>query len=138
MTFGQLVEIGQIEVVKVTVSRIKQCVIMGDTLLYSRILPIEDYPIIPAMNIHTRTPYPVSDVRLIKPLQEYINKTRSLIIAHATTSTNTKILVPEGSVDMKDFEEKWAQPGVALPYDPTDGAPMPVQPTPLPNELYHE
>ena len=88
------------------------------------------------MNIHTRTPYPVSDVRLIKPLQEYINKTRSLIIAHATTSTNTKILVPEGSVDMKDFEERWAQPGVALPYDPTDGPPMPVQPTPLPNELY--
>ena len=88
------------------------------------------------MNIHTRTPYPVSDVRLVKGLQEYINKTRSLIIAHATTSTNTKILVPEGSVDMKDFEEKWAQPGVAIPYDPTDGAPVPVQPTPLPNELY--
>ena len=59
-----------------------------------------------------------------------------MIIAHATTSTNTKILVPEGSVDMKVFEEKWAQPGVAIPYDPTDGAPMPVQPTPLPNELY--
>jgi hypothetical protein len=37
---------------------------------------------------------------------------------------------------MKDFEEKWAQPGVAIPYDPTDGAPVPVQPTPLPNELY--
>jgi hypothetical protein len=73
---------------------------------------------------------------MVKGLQEYINKTRSLIIAHATTSTNTKILVPEGSVDMKDFEEKWAQPGVAIPYDPTDGAPMPVQPTPLPNELY--
>jgi FtsZ-binding cell division protein ZapB len=59
-----------------------------------------------------------------------------LIIAHATTSTNTKILVPEGSVDMKDFEQRWAQPGVAIPYDPTDGAPMPVQPTPLANELY--
>ena len=136
VTNADLIAKGQIEVVSVTMSRIKQCVIMGDTLLYSRILPLENYPIIPAMNIHTRTPYPVSDVRLIKPLQEYINKTRSLIIAHATTSTNTKILVPEGSVDMKDFEEKWAQPGVALPYDPTDGAPMPVQPTPLPNELY--
>ncbi len=136
MTFAKLIEVGQIDVVKVTMSRVKQCVIMGDTLLYSRVLPLQNYPIIPAMNIHTRTPYPVSDVRLIKPLQEYINKTRSLIIAHATTSTNTKILVPEGSVDMKDFEERWAQPGVALPYDPTDGAPMPVQPTPLPNELY--
>lgn len=136
MTFEDLISQGQIEVVKVSISRVKQCVIVGDTHLYSRVLPIENYPIVPVMNIHTRTPYPVSDVRLIKPLQEYINKTRSLIIAHATTSTNTKILVPEGSVDMKDFEEKWAQPGVAIPYDPTDGAPVPVQPTPLPNELY--
>ena len=125
-----------IEVVKISSKKVKHCVIIGETKLYSRILPLDKYPIIPLMNIHTRTPYPISDVRMIKGLQEYINKTRSLIIAHATTSTNTKILVPEGSVDMKDFEEKWAQPGVAIPYDPTDGAPMPVQPTPLPNELY--
>ena len=69
-------------------------------------------------------------------MQEYINKTRSLIVAHATTSTNTKILVPEGSVDMKEFEEKWAQPGVAIPIDMDAGTPQPVQPMPLPNELY--
>ena len=136
ITFAILIEQGQIEVVQITSKKVKQCVIVGDKHLYSRILPLDKYPIIPIMNVHTRTPYPVSDVRMIKGLQDYINKTRSLIIAHATTSTNTKILVPEGSVDMKDFEEKWAQPGVAIPYDPTDGAPMPVQPTPLPNELY--
>ena len=69
-------------------------------------------------------------------MQEYINKTRSLIIAHATTSTNTKILIPEGSVDMKEFEEKWAQPGVAIPVDMDAGVPQPIQPMPLPNELY--
>ena len=136
LTYQDLIKEGIIQAVAVEMTRVKLCVIIGDTLLYSRILPIEEYPIIPVTNIHTRTPYPVSDVRLVKPLQEYINKTRSLIIAHATTSTNTKILVPEGSVDMQDFEEKWAQPGVAIPYDPTDGAPVPVQPTPLPNELY--
>ena len=135
-TFADLMFQNQIDVVKISSKKVKQCVIIGETELYSRILPLDKYPIIPVMNVHTRTPYPVSDVRMIKGLQEYINKTRSLIIAHATTSTNTKILVPEGSVDMKDFEEKWAQPGVAIPYDPTDGAPMPVQPTPLPNELY--
>ena len=134
--YGELMLKGLIEVVKIKSKKIKQCVIIGETKLYDRILPTDKYPIVPVMNVHTRTPYPVSDVRMIKGLQEYINKTRSLIIAHATTSTNTKILVPEGSVDMKDFEEKWAQPGVAIPYDPTDGAPMPVQPTPLPNELY--
>ena len=136
ITYADLLDQGQIDVVKVTSKKVKQCVIMGNTKLYERILPLENYPLVPIMNVHTRTPYPVSDVRMIKGLQEYINKTRSLIIAHATTSTNTKILVPEGSVDMKDFEEKWSQPGVAISYDPTDGAPRPVQPTPLPNELY--
>ena len=136
ITYEMLVQQGQIEIVRIQSKKVKQCVIVGDKMLYKRILPINQYPIVPIMNIHTRTPYPMGDVRMVKGLQEYINKTRSLIIAHATTSTNTKILVPEGSVDMRDFEEKWAQPGVAIPYDPTDGAPLPVQPTPLPNELF--
>jgi hypothetical protein len=134
--YAQLIEMNQIDVVSVPVWRVRQVVIMGDTLLYERILPTEHYPIVLFMNLHTRTPYPVSDVRLVKHLQQYINKIRSLIIAHATTSTNVKILVPEGSVDMAEFEQKWAQPGVAIQYDPTDGAPMPVQPMPMPNELY--
>ena len=136
INFATLIKMKEISIVKISTKKVKQCVVVGDKHLYSRVLPLEQYPLVPVMNVHTRTPYPVSDVRMIKGLQEYINKTRSLIIAHATTSTNTKILVPEGSVDMKDFEEKWAQPGVAIPYDPTDGAPVPVQPTPLPNELY--
>ena len=136
VTFANLVEMGMIKVVKITVERVKMCAMMGDAYLYSRILPTDKYPIVPMVNMHTRTPYPTSDVRMVKGMQEYINKTRSLIIAHATTSTNTKILVPEGSVDMTEFEEKWAQPGVAIPFDPTDGAPITVQPSPLPNELY--
>ena len=136
VTFEELIKRKLIEVVRVQNKKVKQCVIIGDKMLYSRILPLTQYPIVPLMNVHTRTPYPMSDVRLVKGMQEYINKTRSLIIAHATTSTNTKILVPEGSVDMKDFEEKWAHPGVAIPYDPTDGPPVPVQPSPLPNELF--
>ncbi len=137
VTFADLAERGMLEIVEVDVERVKMCVVMGDTYLYSRVLPVDKYPIVPFMNIHTRTPYPTSDVRMVKGIQEFINKTRSLIIAHATTSTNVKILVPEGSVDMKEFEEKWSQPGVAIAFDPTDGAPMPVQPTPLPNELYN-
>jgi hypothetical protein len=136
VTFDELIERGAIKSVQIQVKRVHMCVIIGDKHLYSRELPIDKYPIVPFMSLHTRTPYPQSDVRMVKGLQEYINKMRSLIVAHATTSTNTKILVPEGSVDMTEFEQKWSQPGVAIPYDPTDGAPMPVQPTPLPNELY--
>ena len=131
--YQQLILMKLIEVARVQVKRVHQCVVIGDQKLYSRILPTEHYPIVPFCNIHTRTPFPVSDVRMVKNMQEYINKTRSLIVAHATTSTNTKILIPEGSVDMKEFEEKWSQPGVAIPVDMDAGAPMPVQPMPLPN-----
>ena len=136
LTHADLVEEGLIETVSVPVQRVKMCVIMGDQYLDSRILPVENYPIVFFMNIHNRTPYPVSDVRMVKDLQEYINKTRSLIVAHATTSTNTKILIPSGSVDMQDFENRWAQPGVAIEVDMDQGAPQPIQPTPLPNTLY--
>tara|TARA_R100001530_G_scaffold40861_2_gene31403 strand:+ start:3638 stop:5986 length:2349 start_codon:yes stop_codon:yes gene_type:complete len=136
VSYADLVERGFIEVVEIQNQRIKQCVMMGNTYLYSRVLPTKHYPVVFFMNLHNRTPYPVSDVRMVKDMQEYINKTRSLIIAHATTSTNTKILVPTGSVDMREFEQKWAQPGVAIEVDMDQGAPQPVQPTPLPNELY--
>ena len=131
-----LIDEGIIEVVPVPVWRIEVNVIIGNKHLYKRVLPVEHYPIITFMNLHTGTPYPMSDVRMVKGLQQYINKIRSLIIAHATTSTNTKILIPEGSVDVAEFERKWSQPGVAITYDPTDGAPVPIQPTPLPTELY--
>ena len=136
ITFAELKQNGMIQVAAIQVKRVHMCVVMGDTKLYSRMLPTENYPIVPFCNIHTRTPYPLSDISMIKSMQQYINKTRSLVIAHATTSTNTKILIPEGSVNMKDFEEKWAQPGVAIAVDMDAGMPMPVQPVPLPNELY--
>ena len=133
---ADLLEMGQLEYVIVPTTRVHVCVIMGDQLIYERMLPTEHYPLIFLMNIHTRTPYPTSDVRMVKGLQEYINKTRSLIIAHATTSTNQKILIPSGSVDMREFETKWSQPGVAIEVDFDQGPPQQVAPTPLPNELY--
>ena len=134
--YAELIKMGFIDVVPIQETRIKYCVVMGNKKLYERILPIDKYPIVAFTNIHTRTPYPVSDVRMVKGLQEYINKIRSLIIAHATTSTNMKVLIPAGSVDMAEFEEKWAQPGVGIEVDFDMGQPVVAAPTPLPNELY--
>jgi len=136
LSFADLIVQKAVEAIEVEQPRVKMCVIMGDKMLYERVLPTEHFPVVPFMNLHTRTPYPISDVRMVKDMQEYINKTRSLIIAHATTSTNVKILVPSGSVDMREFEQKWAQPGVAIEVDFDQGNPTPVQPLPLPNELY--
>ena len=133
---AELIQQKMVEAVPIEIVKMKQCVILGDTYLYSRVLPTSSYPIVPIINLHTRTPYPISDVRMVKGLQDYINKTRSLIIAHATTSTNMKVLVPSGSVDMAEFEQKWAQPGVGIEVDFDLGQPVVASPTPLPNELY--
>ena len=134
---AELIQQGMIEVVPITIRQVKQCVVIGDKYIYSRVLPTSNYPIVPIVNLHTRTPFPMSDVRMVKGLQDYINKTRSLIIAHATTATNMKVLVPSGSVDMREFEEKWAQPGVGIEVDFDMGQPVVASPAPLPNELYN-
>lgn len=122
---------------KITRNRVQMIVSVGSTLLYTRILPTEDYPIIPMMNVHNRNPYPESDVRIYKPLQEYINKIRSLIIAHASTSTNVKLLIPRGAVNKKEIEQEWGRAGTAvIEFDGELGAPVVAGPIPLPNELY--
>ena len=137
MTAGELIGMGVISSNEIEKCCVKQVVSVGDNLLYSRILPIEDYPIIPLMNMHHRNPYPESDVRLFRPLQEYINKIRSLIIAHASTSTNVKLLIPRGSADIRTIEEEWGRAGTSvIEFDAELGAPIVAGPVPLPNELY--
>ena len=127
---------------KINSNKIEKCCVamhvsVGDNLLYERVLPTEEYPIIPLMNIHHRNPYPESDVRLFRPLQEYINKIRSLIIAHASTSTNVKLLIPRGSADIRMIEEEWGRAGTSvIEFDAELGAPIVAGPVPLPNELY--
>ncbi len=133
----EMVGMENIMVNKIEKCCVKMTVSVGSTLLYTRILPTEDYPIIPLMNIHHRNPFPESDVRLYKPLQEYINKIRSLIIAHASTSTNVKLLIPRGSADLRQIEEEWSRAGTSvIEFDAELGAPIVAGPVPLPNELY--
>jgi hypothetical protein len=137
ITPEELKGLGKLTCNEVDVPRIRMVASVGDSLLYERILPIEDYPIVPVMNIHLRTPFPESDVRIYRPLQEYINKIRSLIIAHASTSTNVKLLIPRGSVDKRQVEEEWGRAGTSvIEFDAELGAPIVAGPVPLPNELY--
>ena len=127
----------QILVNNITIDHIKQICSVGGVLMYDSVIPIEHYPIITFMNTHNRNPFPISDVRLVRGLQEYINKLRSLIVAHASSSTNVKLLIPRGSVNKKDIEEAWAKAGTGvIEFDPELGQPIIASPIPLPNELY--
>jgi|TARA_R100001530_G_scaffold136364_1_gene116734 hypothetical protein len=122
---------------KIVRNRVQVVASVGSKLMYIRKLPTEDYPIVTMMNVHNRNPFPESDVRIYRPLQEYINKIRSLIVAHASTSTNVKLLIPRGSVNKKEVEQEWGRSGTAvIEFDGELGAPVVAGPIPLPNELY--
>ena len=137
VTFNDLINTGDILVTEFEMDRIRQVVSAGGELLFDAILPLEDYPIITMMNNHNRNPYPQSDVRMVKGLQAYINKIRSLIVAHASSSTNVKLLIPRGSMNRKQLEEEWGRAGTAvIEFDPELGQPIVAGPVPLPNELY--
>ena len=136
-TFGELMQTGDLLVNEIELTRIKHVVSVGGELLYLHLLPLEDYPIVTFMNNHNRNPYPISDVRMVKGLQSYINKIRSLIVAHASSSTNVKLLIPRGSMNKRQLEEEWGRAGTAvIEFDPELGQPIVAGPIPLPNELY--
>ena len=137
LTKGDLIESKEIMVNEIEVTNVQQCVSVGDHQLYMVDLPIEEYPIVPFMNGFNRNPYPMSDVRLVKGLQEYVNKIRSLIVAHASSSTNVKLLIPRGSMNKANLEAEWGKAGTAvIEFDPELGQPIVAAPVPLPNELY--
>jgi len=137
ITIADLIEQGEIVANNISIDRIQQYVCVGGQMLFETVMPISTYPLVTMMNRHNRNPYPMSDVRLVKGLQEYINKLRSLLIAHASSSTNTKLLVPRGSINKAQLETEWSRAGTGvLEFDPELGQPISFAPMPLPNELY--
>lgn len=136
-TIQDLVERGAVTCNPVTSTRVLRVFSLGGVKLWSGVLPLDEYPIIPLMNRHNRNPYPGSDVRIARPIQQYINKVRSLIMTHAANTTNLKVFIPRGGVDKKQLEAEWAKAGTAMiEYDPEIGVPIIASPNPLPNELY--
>jgi hypothetical protein len=137
VTMADLVQEGIILYALVLTDRVKRVMSIGGYELYNHIMEIEDYPVVPFMNRHRRNPFPMSDVRFVRPIQEYVNKIRSLIIAHASSSTNVKLLIPRGAVNKSEVEQNWAKAGTGvIEFDAEIGTPIIVGPVPLPNELY--
>lgn len=134
---GDAINAGQVKHEVIDVQRVCRVLTIGDKKAYKGVLPIEDYPIVPIVNGHNRTPYPLSDVYLVKQMQVYVNKLRSLIVAHATNATNLKLLIPRGAMNREELIKEWGKAGTAvIEYDAELGAPVISGPVPLPNELY--
>ena len=136
-TNGALLKQGVFTVNEYYENRIQRTLTIGGVLVYEGVMPISQYPIVPVMNHFMRNPYPMSDVRFVRSIQELINKTQSLILLHAANSANVKVLLPEGSQKVETVERQLAKPGIAVAtYNAELGAPTIGQPIPMPAELY--
>jgi hypothetical protein len=110
---------------------------IGGQLIYKDYMGVDAYPIIPFFNRHQRNPFPTGDVRTVRGLQEYINKVKSLIVAHAANSTSPKLIVNRGSANVKEIKELWQSAGSeVIEVDFELGTPTQMAPTPLAGELY--
>ena len=122
--------------VEIPQTRIKLTCVLGQIVLYEKILETDIFPIIPVPNIWTNTPYPMSDVRKNKDFQRFLNKVVSLITSHAQASSGLKLLIPQGSVhDIEELERDWANPNATIEYDPSFGEPHFPSPQPLASSI---
>jgi hypothetical protein len=118
-------------------NRIKRVFSIGRFALYTEIMPVEDHVIVPCINGFGRSPHGRSDVKIVRPLQVYINKLRALILVHAANSAGVKLAIQRGSADVNELRKQWRRAGTAvIEVDMELGAPVQVAPPPLPNELY--
>lgn len=132
------IEVGDVEYIEVTQTRIKETVAVGQIILYTRVLNTDVFPIVPVPNIWTNTPYPMSDVRKGKAMQRFLNKMHSLLTAHAQSSAGLKLLIPQGAVqDIEQLERDWANPNATIEYDASFGEPHFPSPQPISQSILH-
>lgn len=137
LTNADLVAMGQIEERDYLQTRIMLVISVHDREYWKGYLPVDEYPLVPLNNRHFRTPYPMSDVQFVKPIQKHINKMQAQIIANLSSSTNVKAFVPRGSVDKEQIELEFAKPGAAIiEYDAEFGSPVIAQPVPIPSGAF--
>jgi hypothetical protein len=98
-------------------TQIREVCVIGDILVYDEVLPITRYPVIPACNEHTGTPYPAGDVRHAKSPQRMLNRTEALLISHTSATTNFKLLYEDGAMDAGEVA-KWHIPNALIRVNP--------------------
>lgn len=137
--YKYLVDSKDITVSQYYETRIRKYVMVGRLMMYTEVLPTTEYPIIVAMNRHTDTPYPLSDVRMAKGMQEFRNTMTRLLISHTQSSAGSKVMLPKGSVESaEDLEERWARPNAIIEYEPEFGEPHIATPQQLSGEAIAE
>jgi hypothetical protein len=139
ITKGQLVGT-VIEVSEPTVPRIRRIFSIGKQLVMKDTLPVKDHPIVTFRAHDQRNPYPMSDVRLVRPLQEQLNKMNSKIVAYLNKAASMNVFFPKGSGIKKQFDKNAGKAGInTYEYDAElGGVPIVAQMPPLPAGIFED
>ena len=138
---GHLKDLGLIEVTFPRVPRIRRVFDIGRQLVMKPdILPIKDHPVVTYRAHDQRNPYPMSDVRLVRPLQEQLNKMNSKIVAYLNKAASMNVFVPKGSGIKKQMEQNAGKAGMNIyEYDSElGGIPIVAQMPPLPAGIFED
>tara|TARA_R110000824_G_scaffold37327_2_gene114703 strand:- start:2211 stop:4517 length:2307 start_codon:yes stop_codon:yes gene_type:complete len=119
-------------------NRIRTTVVVGDQLIYEKILPenIKDYPIIPFHYKWIGTPYPISAVAPLVGKQRELNKAHQLMIHNASLGSSLRWMYYEGSIDAETWEKYSSSPGALLPVNHGYDQPQAVMPAQLSNAFF--
>ena len=117
-------------------SRVKLTCIIGDKLIYSKGLPLTEYPIIPIHYKWTGTPYPISAVSPLIGKQRELNKAHQLMVHNASLGSSLRYMYEEGSVDTDYWEKYSSAPGALLPVRSGYTPPTPIMPFQLNNAFF--
>ena len=125
-----------IDAIKFYKTRIKLTCVVGDKCLYEKLLPIEDYPLIPFHYKWTGTPFPISAVSPLIGKQRELNKAHQLMVHNASLGSSLRWMYEEGSVDTDYWERFASAPGALLPIRQGFTPPTPVTPFQLNNAFF--
>ena len=119
-------------------TRVKQTVVIGDKVIYTKYLPnkITEYPIVPFHFKWTGTPFPISAVSPLIGKQREMNKAHQLMLHNASLGSSLRWMHEEGSIDTDYWEQYSSAPGALLPIRPGAVPPTPIQPAPLSNAFF--
>ncbi len=111
---GYLIQLKVIKVDEPLIDRIQRVFSIGGKLYFKDIMPISRYPIVTTLNHHSRNPFAMGDIRLVRPLQEQLNKVTSKITAYISAIVNLIGFVPKGSGIKKQLEEQGGKAGMKI------------------------
>ena len=117
-------------------TRVKLSCVIGDTTIYSKVLPVSEYPIIPFHYKWTGTPYPMSAVSPLIGKQRELNKAHQLMVHNASLGSSLRWIYEEGAIDTDYWERYSSAPGALLPKRPGFDPPQPVLPFQLNNAFF--